>query len=187
MLIGDQYRPRKAEVISLAHAKAESLLSRTSIQNGNLSHDGRFAVLARGRDIQLVDLDDEGKTTTTFSKLAVDGQTPCALSPSGKTLTVQTNFQEVVVYDLQSKREKARFKLKDRCEHVCDDRIVAVATNEGILVFDIESGKSSTIRTESVQHLAIAPDSKRIAARVDGALVIVDLSGKESLRIPCAK
>ncbi|MGZ3450978.1 MAG: TIGR02996 domain-containing protein [Polyangiales bacterium] len=185
MLLGDVYRARKAEVISLGEPKAETMLSRTSIQNGTLSHDGRFCILARGRDIQLVEL-DQGGDPITLAKAAVDSYTHCAISPSGRTLAVETNEHALVVYDLVERREKARFQLQDRCEHVCDDRIVAVATDQGIVVLEIESGTSHTIATKPAHHLAIAPDSKRIAARIEGALVVVDLDGRESLRIACS-
>ena len=190
MLVGDIYMDRRCEVIPLGGAdgaRVQSLFSRRGNDNGTLSPDGRFAVLGRGGSkLEVFAVDDPKARGELLGSFEVDNYTHCAFSPSGKTLAVETQNHELHVFDFEARKERAMFQLASRSKHVCNDHVVAVAGGEGLTLVDLDAGSMRRLLDTPSQSVALSPDGKKLVARIDRALVVLDLSGRELLRLPCS-
>jgi hypothetical protein len=180
---------RRCEVLRIDGpdgAKVQSLFSRKGNDNGTLSVDGRFAVLGRGESkLEVFEVDAPKARGTLLGSFDVDNYTHCAFSPSGKTLAIETQNHELRVFDFEQRKERAMFQLQSRSQHVCNDHIVVVAGDEGLTLVDLESATMRKLVETPAHTVAISPDGQKLVARIDKALVVLDLTGRELLRIPC--
>jgi len=118
-------------------------------------------------------------------RLGADPRVAAAVASLVREIPFTSN-SSLGMFDFVARKARGMFQLKERSRHVCNDRIVAVAGDDGLTLVDLDAGAMRRLIETPAHTVAISPDGQKLAARIDQALVVLDLGGHELLRIPCS-
>lgn len=183
VLVGDIYSNRRLDVLALDGDEPVVIFSRGGCANGTLTADGGTAILSVGSRLSLCSVDAESKPSLLAEDLVLDRGVRCALSPSGRTLAVQTVAHELVIFDLALGRERARLALPSSAQHRCTDTHAVAATEQGLFLYDLAAGTRRTLLDQPARAATLGEDV--VFARIVGALVALSFDGAERFRIAC--
>ncbi len=166
-----------------------------------LSADNRTAYLIVGSEIHTYDLETRQRTST-FRKddgtnRRFEGAKSLAVSPDGSLLAVGTRSEErnvllvnaedgIVVNTLPSNYGGWAVAFSPDDPDVADDLKIAVATSQGVIMWEALSGDNIRVPGEKntkFNSLAFSNDGKRLAAGSDGKIVIWDLAAQTSVTL----
>ncbi len=166
-----------------------------------LSADNRTAYLIVGSEIHTYDLETRQRTTT-FRKedgtnRKFEGAKSLAVSPDGTLLAIGTRSEEknvllvnaedgIVVNTLPSNYGGWAVAFSPDDPDVADDLKIAVATSQGVIMWEALSGDNIRVPGEKntkFNSLAFSNDGRRLAAGSDGKIVIWDLDAQTSITL----